>query len=44
MTLKLKKLYKDVDSILEKERYDELDFHSENIGFDDKGNIKMLDF
>jgi len=44
MTLKLKKLYEDVDSILEKERYDELDFHSENIGVDDKGNIKMLDF
>ena len=44
MTLKLKKLYNDVDKILEKERYDELDFHSENIGLDDKGNIKLLDF
>jgi hypothetical protein len=44
MTLKLKKLYKDVDKILEKEGYDELDFHQENIGIDDKGNFKMLDF
>ena len=44
MTLKLKKLYKDVDKILEKEGYNELDFHSENIGIDDKGNFKMLDF
>ena len=44
MTLKLKKLYNDVDNILEKERYSEVDFHSDNIGLDDKGNFKMLDF
>ena len=43
-TLKLKKLYKDVDNILSNEEYDELDFHEENIGIDDKGNFKMLDF
>lgn len=43
-TLKLKKLYHDVDKILDNEGYDELDFHHGNVGIDSEGNFKMLDF